>query len=211
MNQETDTPVIPQPKHFPASLKDFYQRIVKAKYSADSEPRFKQFTESFCDRAAVDAAAAGLIADLQNAGVRAEGAKGRVLDGIAAIQNRLKVCGDGRPRLTVSPGCPNVINEFESYEWQAEKDAPQKENDHAMDALRYLSALLSEPSGDLTESSARRILKDNPHLKNESFATPEFTRDSAPYRITPATAGQTFSGARDLSRTASKFWRPRHL
>ena len=86
---------------------------------------------------AVDAAAAGLIADLANAGLPAQAAKGRVLDGIYAIQNRLKVAGDGQPRLTVDPSCVNTINEFESYIWKPEKDQPVKQNDHAMDALRY--------------------------------------------------------------------------
>lgn len=87
----------------------------------------------------VDQAAAGLIADLHNYGINAEGHKGRVLDGIAVIQDLLKVCNDGRPRLTVDPECINTINEFESYVWKPGKDEPVKENDHAMDALRYFS------------------------------------------------------------------------
>jgi phage terminase large subunit len=88
-------------------------------------------------RAFVDEAAAGLIADMLNQGMDAQGAKGRVLDGIYAVQNALKVQGDGLPRLTVDPSCINTINEFESYEWKPEKDEPKKENDHAMDAVRY--------------------------------------------------------------------------
>jgi PBSX family phage terminase large subunit len=103
--------------------------------------------------AAVDEAAAGLIADLANNNVPAVGSKGRVLDGIQSIQNRLKVAGDGRPRLTVDPSCVNVINEFESYTWKKTtstgitKDEPQKENDHAMDALRYLDRVVDRPTG----------------------------------------------------------------
>ena len=97
--------------------------------------------------AAVDAAAAGLIADLKNNGVPAVAAKGRVLDGIQNIQNRLQVQGDGRPRLTVDPACVNLINEFESYAWKPEKDEPIKELDHALDALRYLDTLLDVPHG----------------------------------------------------------------
>lgn len=86
----------------------------------------------------VDEAAAGLIADLRNNGVNAIGSKGRVLDGIQLVQNRLMIQGDGRPRLTIDPDCENIINEFESYVWKPEKDEPIKENDHALDALRYL-------------------------------------------------------------------------
>lgn len=105
------------------------------------------FTEFDCRLAAVDAAAAGLIADLKNCGVRAVSAKGRVLDGIGAIQNRLKVAGDGRARLTVAPSCVNMANEFESYQWTEGKDAPRKECDDAADAIRYLhDALSSAPA-----------------------------------------------------------------
>jgi phage terminase large subunit len=98
--------------------------------------------------AAVDEAAAGLIADLQNSSIPAVASKGRVLDGIQSIQNRLKVQGDNLPRLTVSPACVNVINEFESYVWKKAtgtgivKDEPDKTNDHAMDAIRYLDFAL---------------------------------------------------------------------
>lgn len=100
-----------------------------------------------CSDVAVDAAAAGLIADLVNAGVPARGGKGRVLDGIQRIQNRLKVLLDGKPRLTMDPSCVNLINEFESYAWKPEKDMPAKEHDHALDALRYLGDMLAEPTG----------------------------------------------------------------
>ncbi len=90
-----------------------------------------------CTMVAVDEAAAGLIADLRNNGIPANGAKGKVFAGITAIQDRLKIQGDGLPRLTVDPSCVNTINEFESYVWKPEKDEPVKENDHAMDAIRY--------------------------------------------------------------------------
>jgi len=90
--------------------------------------------------AAVDAAAAGLIASLRRAGINASPHKGRVLDGISRIQNRLKVAGDGRPRLTVDPGCINLIGEFQTYAWKEGKDEPIKQGDHALDALRYLDA-----------------------------------------------------------------------
>lgn len=99
---------------------------------------------------AVDAAAAGLIADIRNHGIPAIPSKGRVLDGIQIIQNRLAIAGDGRPRLTVSAICENTIAEFETYVWRQDRisgkpiDEPLKENDHAMDALRYLVIALGE-------------------------------------------------------------------
>ena len=72
-----------------------------------------------------------------NNGLPARAAKGRVLDGIATVQGLLQVQLDGRPRLTIDPSCVNTIAEFESYVWQDGRDAPVKQNDHAMDALRY--------------------------------------------------------------------------
>ena len=106
-----------------------------------------------CERAAVDESAAGLIADLNNAGVFSTGAKGRVLDGINLVQNRLKKQGDGRARYTVDPSCVNHINEFESYIWKAEKDVPEKENDHTLDSVRYLLDYLHEGTGAFSSTA----------------------------------------------------------
>jgi PBSX family phage terminase large subunit len=100
--------------------------------------------EKDCRMVAVDEAAAGLIADLRNNGVPAQGGKGKVFGGITSVQDRLKIQGDGLPRLSVAPACVNVVNEFESYVWKPEKDEPIKENDHAMDALRYFGDALGE-------------------------------------------------------------------
>lgn len=102
------------------------------------------YAETQAQVIAVDAAAAGLIADLNNRSLPAQAAKGRVLDGIQAIQNRLKIQGDGKPRLTIDPACVNTINEFESYVWKPDKDEPVKEFDHAMDAIRYLDNLIGD-------------------------------------------------------------------
>lgn len=129
-------------------LAEWYER---GKLQSTVVEHARDFTLAYeISMAAVDEAAAGLIADLINNGVPAFAMKGRVLDGINKVQNRLEVAGDGRPRLTVDPSCVNTINEFESYIWKKVtntgivKDEPQKENDHAMDALRYLVAYLDE-------------------------------------------------------------------
>lgn len=125
--------------------REFYRRGVLQKdvvavaleWSADFKPYI----------VAVDAAAAGLIADLRDIGLPAQGFKGRVLDGITMVQGYLKLQGDDKPRLTIDPACVNTINEFESYVWKPEKDEPIKENDHAMDALRY--GVVAAQSGGL--------------------------------------------------------------
>lgn len=105
------------------------------------------YMRRWVNRIVVDEAAAGLIADLRNNGIPAVGQKGRVLDGIARVQDLLKVQPDGLPRLTVDPSCVNTINEFESYVWKPAKDEPVKENDHAMDSIRYYTSGMHVPTG----------------------------------------------------------------
>lgn len=88
-----------------------------------------------------------------------------VSDGIQAVQSRLKVAGDGRPRLFVVRGAlverdPELDaakkpccteEEITGYVWdrgtalqqaadKPPKEAPVKVNDHGMDALRYVVA-----------------------------------------------------------------------
>ncbi len=52
--------------------------------------------------------------------------------------------GIKRPKLFVFADCVNMIREFKTYRWAANgRDEPCKENDHAMDELRYY--LMSRP------------------------------------------------------------------
>jgi len=74
---------------------------------------------------------------LRTAGVPARKADNAVFDGIRRVADRLTVQGDGRPRLTMDPGCVNVIREFGAYLWKPGRDEPVKKDDDAMDALRY--------------------------------------------------------------------------
>lgn len=90
----------------------------------------------------VDPSAAGLIAEMRSVGLPVRAANHAVTPGIQGVKARLAVQGDGRPRLTVDPACANTLAEFESYVWKGgrsgSKDEPEKVNDHAMDALRYV-------------------------------------------------------------------------
>ena len=96
----------------------------------------------------LDPSAAKLRARMQAEGLFVQTAENDVFAGSQAVQKRLIVAGDGRPRLTVDPSCENTIREFETYEWKQQtkargggpKDEPVKSNDHAMDALRYMIA-----------------------------------------------------------------------
>lgn len=94
-------------------------------------------------------------------GIGTSPAKKTVTDGIEAVQSRLRVQGDGRPRLFVMrdavvrrdeplveasrPACTE--EEFPGYIWAVKpggevKEEPVKEMDDGMDALRYMVAEL---------------------------------------------------------------------
>ena len=131
-------------------FREFYKTGVLPNDHADVVASW--WRERNFDLVVVDAAAAGFIAELQMRGINAIGGKGTILGkggsgGIQAIQNRLKVRGDGLPRLTFDPGCVNAINEMESYSYKEGSDMPLKENDHFCDAARYLADQLAEPDG----------------------------------------------------------------
>jgi phage terminase large subunit len=96
-------------------------------------------------------------------------AKKTVSDGIQSVQSRLKVLPDGKPRLFIMRGSlverdpeleeaslpMGAAEEITGYVWAVKpgnkgglKEEPLKENDHAMDALRYMVAerdLLGRP------------------------------------------------------------------
>ncbi|MGW3025858.1 phage terminase large subunit [Streptomyces sp. NPDC001221] len=94
-------------------------------------------------------------------GMSTSAAKKTVSDGIQAVQSRLKVQGDGRPRLFVvrdalverdpeleEASLPmGTVEEVTGYVWAVKpgnagglKEEPVKKDDHAMDALRYMVA-----------------------------------------------------------------------
>lgn len=106
---------------------------------------------------AVDNAVPELIAQLVAAGLPAAGAKGRVEDTCQLIRDRLTVAGDGNARYTVDPSCKEHINEFESYVLKPGTGVPLKENDHSMDAVRYLAIALGEPTGAFTTADGIRV------------------------------------------------------
>jgi len=101
----------------------------------------------------VDRSAPGLVGALRKAGLPVKEHYSKVLEGIREVQNYIATAGDGRPRLTVSPNCANTLTEFESYVWKTRDrgghsvnvDEPEKVNDHALDALRYVVCALRQP------------------------------------------------------------------
>lgn len=113
-------------------------------------------TQFVCDPSEPD-----YIRAFREKGLKAEAADNSVLPGIQAVQDTLARGGDGRPRLTVSPDCANLLSEIEQYQWAENRhgvrDAPVKANDHAMDALRYaIMAASAKPMNLRTTVKADR-------------------------------------------------------
>ena len=85
----------------------------------------------------VDPSAASFITELRRKNLSVQQADNAVLDGIRNVGELLR-----SERLAVSARCVNTISEFRAYVWDEKaarrgEDKPVKENDHAMDAVRY--------------------------------------------------------------------------
>ena len=86
----------------------------------------------------IDPSAASMIATLRKRGrFRVRRARNAVLPGTRLVASLLQ-----QGRLKISAGCKDAIREFSLYCWEDDpgKDAPKKENDHAMDDIRYFAA-----------------------------------------------------------------------
>ena len=87
------------------------------------------------ERVIIDPSAASMIALLRKRKrFRVRRADNRVLPGIRLVGSLLR-----QGRLLIGKSCRDAIREFGLYLWQDDsaKDAPVKENDHAMDDIRY--------------------------------------------------------------------------
>lgn len=86
-------------------------------------------------------------AELEERGVYTVPAQKDVLAGIQKVASRLSVQPDGKPRLMIFNTCANLVREIARYRWRegAKKEEPLKQDDHAVDALRYLVMELEYP------------------------------------------------------------------
>lgn len=85
----------------------------------------------------IDPSAASMIAALRQQGrFRVRRARNAVLPGIRLVSSLLQ-----QGRLLLCDCCKDAIREFSLYSWEDDpgRDAPKKENDHAMDDIRYFS------------------------------------------------------------------------
>jgi len=91
------------------------------------------------ERVIVDPSAASFITALRREGFPAEGAVNQVLPGIRLTAGMLK-----SGRLVICDNCESCLREIESYCWEeGNREVPRKENDHAMDEMRYFAVAVA--------------------------------------------------------------------
>lgn len=80
-------------------------------------------------------------------------AENSVINGIRSVSSALK-----QGKIKICENCSDSIREFSLYRWseKATDDAPVKENDHAMDDIRYfVTTIMEEESGFFAFASPR--------------------------------------------------------
>ena len=86
------------------------------------------------ERVIVDPSAASFLAALRQAGFPVKAADNRVLDGIRVTAGMLR-----EGKIILCEPCKDCLREMGLYCWESGKEVPRKENDHAMDDLRYFA------------------------------------------------------------------------
>jgi PBSX family phage terminase large subunit len=121
-------------------MREFYHdgRTAGKMYTDEEYYRFlEQLAEGYpVEQVVIDPSAASFIAVIRRHGrFSVRKAKNAVLDGIRLVSTLLHA-----NVLQFAPGCKDTLREFSLYTWQEEGDKPLKENDHAMDDIRYFCA-----------------------------------------------------------------------
>lgn len=117
-----------------------------------------------------DPSAAGLKLAYRKGGLPVRDADNDVLAGISKAQDRF-----ARNRITIDPACVNLIKELEGYTWKdnVKKDEPVKEEDHGVDALRYLVSRIDKGGGAVIvgayDPPAPRKIEDQPKADAMDF------------------------------------------
>ncbi len=108
------------------------RQLTDAEYYAEVE---KLAGKRYISEIIIDPSAASMIAEIRKHGrFSVRGANNDVVDGIRETAAAFK-----SGRLKVTNNCSGAIMEFSAYKWDDKKqeDKPVKENDHAMDEIRY--------------------------------------------------------------------------
>ena len=72
-----------------------------------------------------------------------------VIEGIQHVKKYLTIDVEGYPAMYIHSCCRQLIKEMRAYRWKADQkqDQPVKQNDHGLDALRYICMTLSRIQG----------------------------------------------------------------
>ncbi len=126
-------------------LEEFHQRRIHSETLIEEAKQMVQRWGSgifYCD-----SSEPRTIEEMRLAGLEAVPNKSKREEGIREIGGRLKKKPDGRYRLQISENCVNLIFEMQVYL------ESKKENDHAVDALRYaLASTIRGPARFFVES-----------------------------------------------------------
>ena len=139
-------------------LDGVWYRIKEFYYDSRREKRQKTDAEYLLDLKAlaggrkiesvvVDPSAASFMELLRREGFSVLPAENDVLSGIRITADLLK-----SGKIVISPSCEDSIREFGLYSWSESatgRDAPKKENDHAMDDIRYFAATIAAEREDM--------------------------------------------------------------
>ncbi len=105
-------------------------------------------------RVIVDPSAASFIEELRRLGLPVCRANNDVLAGIRATANALK-----NGRIVICGSCTDCLRELGLYRWEPARDGRDrvcKENDHAMDDMRYFAVDLQAPKSDFAALAVAR-------------------------------------------------------
>lgn len=130
-----DTFYVRNEYYYNSRMVDNRKQKTDSEYGADFED-FVQGDKSIT--VVIDPSAESFRIELKNRGYRVKEADNTVLDGIRMTSTMIQK----RHIKVLKDRCPNFMHEIESYVWddkaaQAGVERPVKENDHAMDAMRY--------------------------------------------------------------------------
>jgi len=148
---------------------DKWYRIREYYFDSRAEGRQKtdsEHYEALCelaedlpiDSVIVDPSAASFIECIKRGGrFRVIPAKNDVIDGIRRVSDCLK-----EQKIMFSPDCKATVKEFGLYRWEenSAKDSVRKENDHAMDDIRYFVSTVingDDDSGSFALAVERRM------------------------------------------------------
>lgn len=129
-------------------IKEYYFAAKSEGYQKTDAEYVRDFLEFIDGRrikgVVIDPSAASFIEALRREGVRIIKANNDVLSGIRCTADLIK-----SGKIVICSGCGDAIREFGLYSWDGKKgDCPKKENDHAMDEIRYFASTIAAKKED---------------------------------------------------------------